>query len=379
MNISHHLAGLGHSALTILIYSFSVLGAIIFLVITHELGHFVAARLAGVKCPEFFVGFGPRIWSARRGETEFGLKWILVGGYVKVLGMNPEEEVSPEDFPHSYKGVSYGKRFWIIFSGSLVHIILALLTIFFTVWLVGVPFASRTVSEVEQYMEEAGEETPAHVAGLQAGDAILAMNGQSMQDWEEVSGFIADHPGEKVTLLVERDGERIELTAELARRDDGRGYLGISPQAAYEHYSFLASFKETGVWFGRDVAGVFYGIYRIFNLSTLKQLLGIAPPTEDRPQTVVGISRIAGQFAGLGIYYFLQFMAFILVFLAIINLAPLPPLDGGHILVLVWEKVTGREVDMRKLYPVAVAVLAFFVIMFVLAFRLDITNPISLP
>ncbi|MDD5666596.1 MAG: site-2 protease family protein, partial [Actinomycetota bacterium] len=116
---------------------FIVLLVIVFLVVVHELGHFTAARLAGVKCPEFFVGFGPRIWSTKRGDTEFGIKWILVGGYVKVLGMNPEEEISPEDFPHSYKGVSYWRRVWIIFSGSLTHILLAGIILFFTIRFIG--------------------------------------------------------------------------------------------------------------------------------------------------------------------------------------------------------------------------------------------------
>jgi membrane-associated protease RseP (regulator of RpoE activity) len=365
--------------LTVLI----VILAIIFLVVVHELGHFTAARLSGVKCPEFFVGFGPRIWSTKRGETEFGIKWILIGGYVKVLGMNPEEEISPEDFRHSYKGVSYGKRFWIIFSGSLTHILLALLIMFFTIWLIGYPDVNRgtsTLAAVGQYMDEAQqEETPAYMAGLQEGDTILAMNGQEVSGWEEVSAFIKEHPGEEVTLLIERDGQEMELQAQLATLENGNGYLGISPEVYMEDYGFLGSFVQTGKWFGTATWGVFYGVYRVFNLSTFKQLLGISEPTMERPQTVVGIARTASQIAGEGIFYFLNFFAFICLFLAYINLLPLPPLDGGHLAVLLWEKITGREVDMRKLYPIAVAVLAFFVIMFILTLRLDITNPINLP
>lgn len=357
--------------------------AIILLVIVHELGHFLAARKAGVKCPEFFVGFGPRIWSTKRGYTEFGIKWILIGGYVKVLGMNPEEKVSPEDFPHSYKGVSYGKRFWIIFSGSLAHILLALLIMFFTIWLIGYPNIDKgtsTLASVGQYMDGTQqEETPAYAAGLQEGDTILAMDGQEVSDWDEVSSFIQEHPGQDVVILIERDGQEMEVEAQLATREDGTGYLGVSSEVYMEQYSFLGAAGKTGEWFVEASWGVFYGVYRIFNISTFKQLLGFSEPTIERPQTFVGIARTAGQFFGEGLFYFLNFFAFICLFLAYINLAPLPPLDGGHLLVLVWEKITGREVDMRKLYPVAVAVLVFFLILFALTLRLDITNPINLP
>ncbi|NPV59500.1 MAG: PDZ domain-containing protein [Actinobacteria bacterium] len=361
----------------------ATIAAVIVLVLVHELGHFIAARLAGVKCPEFFVGFGPRIWSTRRGDTEFGIKWILVGGYVKVLGMNPEEEVSPEDFPRSYRGVSYGKRFWIIFAGSLSHVLLALVLMFFTIWIVGYPDVDRptnTIASVGMYMDEAGtEETPAYAAGLREGDTILAMDGEEVGDWEAVRSFIKAHPGEEVVLLIRRDGEEIEVPVRLAALEDGTGYLGVSPSIYMQPYSFFGAMGKTVSWFGEATYGVGYGIYRVFNWSTIKQLLGLAEPTVERPQTVYGIARTAGRIAEEGAFYFLNFFSFILLFLAYINLLPLPPLDGGHLAVLLWEKVTGREVDLRKLYPVAVAVLAFFALLFILTLRLDITSPINFP
>ncbi len=362
-----------------LLYVLGALGTVILLVLTHELGHFLAARMVGVRATEFFVGFGPRIWSTRRGGTEYGLKWILVGGYVKILGMNPEEEVSPEEWPHSYKGVSRWRRFWIIVSGSLAHVLLALFIAFLVVWLVGVPVLTNTIGSVGEYVEETGEETPAHRAGLMPGDTILSMGGRETRDWEEVRGFIAAHPGEEVEVVVLREGRTLSLTVRLAELPGGRGFLGISPSVGERRYSLFASVGETGRWFLTYSRGVFYSIYRVFNLSTFKQLLGIAPPTEERPMTVVGITRVAGELAGEGIYYFLNFMAFILLFLAYINLLPLPPLDGGHLLILLVEKITGKEVDLRKLYPVAAVVLTFFAVLFLLTLRLDITNPVTLP
>ena len=369
--------------MTTLLYVVIVLLVLIFLVIVHELGHFIAAKKAGVKVEEFFVGFGPRIWSTVKGETEYGIKWILAGGYVKILGMNPEEEVSPEDFPRSYKGVSYGKRFWIIISGSLAHLLMALLIMFFAFWIVGAPTAdtyTNTIIGVEQYLdEEATQETPAYKAGLEPGDTIVAMNGETVSDWDEVRESIAERPGERVTLLILRDGEEIEMVVRLAETEEGTGYLGVSPRADVEHFSPAGSFVETAKWLKDASWGVVYGFYRVFNWSTIKQLIGLQEPTIERPVTVVGASRMAGQFLEYGGFFFLNFIAFILVFLAYINLLPLPPLDGGHLMVLIWERFTGREVDMRKLYPVAVAVLLFFGVLFLLTLRLDIFNPINLP
>lgn len=369
-----------------LIYLLSALGVIILLVITHELGHFVAARLAGVKCPEFFVGFGPRIWSRKRGDTEFGIKWILVGGYVKVLGMNPEEEISPEDFPHSYKGVSRWRRFWIIFSGSLVHVLLALIIMFFSIWLIGYPNlekGSSTLASVGRYMDEnEQEETPAYAAGLKEGDTILAMNGQELSDWEEISSFIREHPGEEVTIRIERDGQEMEIKTRLAVREDGTGYLGVSSMPYMEDYSFTGAVKKTGAWWWEATKGVFNSLAKTFSLTTFKQLLGISPPTVERPQTVVGITYFAGELLDMGAFYFLNLLAVLCLFLAYVNLAPLPPLDGGHLVVLLYESITGREVDVRKLYPVAVAVLSFLVILFLLTLRLDIMdffNPVNVP
>jgi membrane-associated protease RseP (regulator of RpoE activity) len=367
------------SFLGYLLYVLIVLAVIMVLVVVHELGHFLAARLAGVKATEFFVGFGPRIWSFRRGDTEYGIKWILIGGYVKILGMNPEEEISPEDFPHSYKGVSYARRFWIVIAGSLSHVILALLIAFFTIWIIGTPILTNTIGAVGNTIEESGEETPAYAAGLQPGDTIVAMNGESVDDWEEVRSNILDHPGEEVSIDILRDGQEMRLTAQLAELDDGNGYLGVSPQTEMMQYSFIQSIGETGSWWVEYSKAVFYGFYRIFNLSTLKQLIGVSEPTMERPLTVVGISRIAGQLADEGMYPFLMFLSFLLLFLAYINLLPLPPLDGGHLLVILVERFTGKEIDMRKLYPVAVAVLAFFAILFLLTLRLDILSPVNLP
>jgi membrane-associated protease RseP (regulator of RpoE activity) len=369
--------------MTIFLYVVIVFIVLIFLVITHELGHFIAAKKAGVKVTEFFVGFGHRIWSTVRGETEYGIKWILAGGYVKILGMNPEEEIPPEDFHRSYKGVSYSKRFWIIISGSLAHVLMALIIMFFTFWLVGAPSPDRytnTISGVEQYLDaEATQETPAYKAGLEPGDTIVAMNGRTVSDWDEVREFIVDRPEERVTLLIQRDGEEMEVEVRLAETEEGTGYLGVGPRADMEDYSFFGALRETGEWLGEASWGVAYSFYRVFNWSTIKQLIGLEEPTIERPVTVVGASRMAGQSLKYGTFFFLYFIAFILLFLAYINLLPLPPLDGGHLMVLIWERFTGREVDLRKLYPVALAVIMFFLIFFLLTLRLDITNPINLP
>jgi membrane-associated protease RseP (regulator of RpoE activity) len=365
------------------LYVLIVFLAIILMVITHELGHFTAAKLTGIKATEFFVGFGPRIFSFRKGETEYGMKWIMVGGYVKILGMNPDEEVSEEDFPRSYRGSPIWKRAVVIFAGSFVHLMLALIIMFTAIWALGIPVydATNTVNGVAATMGD-GTESPSAIAGLEPDDTITAVNGEPVSSWDELRGFIVDHPGEPVTLTVERGGEEVFLETTLATTDAGEGYLGIVPQTELvdtEDYGFFGSLKQTAIWFGKAVWGAVYSLYRMFTPSIWKQLLGISEPTIERPVSVVGASRLAGDFFDQGAFIFLNFLAFILLFLAFVNLLPLPPLDGGYLMVLLVEKVSGKEVDLRKLTPIAIVVLGFFIFLFLLTLRLDIMNPINLP
>ncbi len=359
-----------------------VILAIIVLVLTHELGHFIAAKLTGIRATEFFIGFGPRIWSFRRGGTEYGIKWGLVGGYVKILGMNPEEEVKPEDWPYSYRGSPIWKRFLVIFSGSMVHFLLALLVIFIAIWALGIPNwekATTTVGVVGEFMMDGETPTPSSQAGLKNGDRIVSVDGEEVRDWVELRQYIVDHPGKRIVLDVEREGEIIPLETTLATTEEGTGYLGISPRPYMDKFGFLGSIKQSFVWLGKATYGVFYSFYRLVTPSVWKQLLGISEPNLERPVTVVGATRLAGQAAQEGAFYLINFFAFIMLFLAYINLLPLPPLDGGYLLVLLVEKTAGKEVDLRKLYPIAVTVLVFFGLLFLLTLRLDITNPINLP
>jgi membrane-associated protease RseP (regulator of RpoE activity) len=368
-----------------IVQALTVLVALIILVLTHELGHFIAAKLCGIGVTEFFIGFGPRIWSFRRGRTEYGFKWFLVGGYVKILGMNPDEEVREEDWSRSYRGNPAWRRSLVVFSGSLVHFILACLVIFIAIWTLGVPSGDRfttIVSSVGTVMEDGVTPTPAYAAGLKPGDEVLSIDGKEVSDWEELRAYIVDHPGREVGIEVRRGEEVLAFQLRLATRKAGevsQGFLGVTPRPYVERYSLISSVRETFVWLGRASYGVGYSFYRVFTLSTWKQLLGISQPTVERPVTVVGATRLAGFIAQEGIYYLLNFFAFILLFLAYINLLPLPPLDGGYLLVLLLERIRGKEIDLRKLYPIAIFVLTLFGLLFVLTLRLDITNPINLP
>ncbi len=364
----------------IIVWIILAIVALVLIVVAHELGHFVAAKLSGVRVDEFFVGFGPKIWSTKRGETEYGFKWIPAGGYVKVAGMDPNEEISPEDLPHTYKGVSRWKRFFIIVSGSAVHVILALIIAFMAIWLLGLPdenHPSNTLAGVEQTLAD-GSPTPAAQAGLQPGDTIVSINGTPVPDWSALSGYIRAHPNEQVSMDVQRNAQDLALTTTLAD-NNGAGFLGISPVFPVVHYGLGSSFGQTVRYWGTASWGAVYGFYRVFNLSTLKQLVGISPPTNERPVSIVGISRLTGEVAHQGLRQLLLFVSFLLLFLAYVNLLPLPPLDGGHLLVLAVEGISGKEIDMRKLYPVAVVVIAIFAVLFLLTLRLDITNPIKLP
>lgn len=365
----------------------AVVLVLIFLVITHEAGHFIAAKLCGIKAEKFYVGFGPEIWGFDKGETRYGINWILAGGYVKICGMDPYEEIPEEDIPRSYREAPYWKRFAVVISGSLTHIVMAFLIVFAAYSIIGIPDydrGSNVVEIVSQQIELDGVEitSPAASAGMEPGDEIVSMDGNRFDSWADTRLYIMENPGKEVEITVLREGSEVRLRTELAQyEEDGEavGYLGISTGPYMEEPGVPTAFVRSCEWMGTVTGNVFYGIYRLFSLTTFKQLLGLSPPTIERPVSIVGISRIAGDLAERSVFDFLIFISVIMMFLSYINLLPLLPLDGGHILIIVYEKITKREVDLKKLYPVAYAVIFFFIILFVLTLRLDITNPIQLP
>jgi membrane-associated protease RseP (regulator of RpoE activity) len=362
--------------------------ALLVSIVLHEGGHYLAARQGGMKVTEFFVGFGPRIWSTRRGETEYGLKALPLGAYVKVPGMSNLDEVAPEDEPRTYRAQSYARRVFMVFAGPGMNLLLALLLFvgFFT-------FHDEQIFSDPHWpaIEAPDPSSPAGLAGLEAGDRILTLAGTDVSNFDTFRQTVRAHPGETVPLVIERDGSRLDLDVTLGDRNPntgerGIGYLGVAPQVDVTTVSrnFPQAVQRSFTEFGRQVGGTVVAIGKIFSPSGLDRLWqtvnGQRPddPTQ-RPTSIVGIVREGGRAADSGVVVFLYLLGAVNLALGLFNLLPLLPLDGGHIVIATYERLRSRRgrvyrVDMTKVLPIFVIPLLLLFTVVIGAFWLDITG-----
>jgi membrane-associated protease RseP (regulator of RpoE activity) len=370
------------------------LGLLIFLpfltviISIHELAHFGAARHYGMKVTEYFVGFGPRIWSTRRGELEWGVKALPIGGYVKIAGMNPYETVAPEDADRTYGAKPAYQRALTIFAGPGSHFVVAAILFSITFFFFG-DFRSTVpvVGSVESSMN--GSSSPAADAGMKAGDVIVGIgdvrNPTQDQMRDIVTAAVRHDPGTPLAITVERDGQEIDL--EMVPELDtvggvtmGRVGIVLGTERIGLVPSVVAGVKEVGFAIAESVGqvGRVFGPQGVGRIVTL--LTSDAPRSNSDATSVVGISQQVGATSSNGDWgTILYFFAFVTVFIGLINLLPLPPFDGGHLAVVAYEKVMHRSVDMRKLIPVSAAVIAFFVIFVSATMFLDVMKPIPTP
>lgn len=371
----------------------AALAALVGFIVAHEAGHYFAAKATGMKVSEFFIGFGPRIWSFRRGETEYGIKPIPFGAYVKIVGMNALEEVSPEDEGRTYREKPFWAKSFVVLSGVAANFLIALL-IFATVAMIegepvivdGEPVVSTEVGNVVA-SDDAGEQTAAARAGLRPGDVIVGIDGQAVAEWDDLRAAIEGTAGQEVSLTVLRAGSELQLTTTMGSRIDPTtgeetGFLGFAPAVETQDISVF----EAG-WVGVRQVGVavaftFESFGRILRFDTRGQLFGgitggeIDPDV--RPVSPIGIVQIGSQSAEFGVMNMVLLMAFVNVILGTLNALPLFPLDGGHFAVALYEKLTGRTADIRKLVPIALTVIGVIGLIGILAIVLDIVNPIDL-
>lgn len=373
---------------------FLFIAAILIVVMIHESGHFFVARAFGFKATKFFVGFGPTLWSTTRGETEYGVKALPLGGFVKIVGMNPFEAVDPEDEPRSYANKPHWQKALVLVAGSATHFVVGFLILLVASMTIGFPTDEPTTQIAGVQATVDGFPAPAVGAGFESGDRVVAIDGEPAETWDDISSYIKAHPGETVIFEVRRDDGTVELEATLGEAifdadgaiaefappgEDVRepragetvgGFLGVAPETAYEQLGFISAVTTAAdlTWYVTTQS-----VSQIDDVFTL----GAFREQEEGQQAVgiVGAGRIAGESVERGSYLrFVELIVFLTIFLGIMNLLPLPPLDGGHLAVVAYEAITKRTVDMRKLIPVAAAVIAFFMILFVVFLYRDIAN-----
>jgi membrane-associated protease RseP (regulator of RpoE activity) len=391
-----------------------VIAALIFMVLFHELGHFAVAKWSGMKVTEYFVGFGPRLWSVRRGETEYGVKAIPAGGYVRIIGMTSAEEVHPSDEPRAYRNQPFGKRIMVASAGSFMHFVLAFILAFFALTLIGRPDPSSV--KIQGYLALSGnEKTPAQTAGLQPGDQIVAVNGKKVTSDATLTSAVHSHVGQPISISVDRDGTTVTKTvtpldgrtvsvagAPLAPANGPpKGFLGVELTQGTSTVGPLAAVQQSGSVIKTAAVGAVTGIVHLFSPAGISNYVHqVAHPVSTssgstasattssqsaRPESIIGAVRTATQGAQAGMLTFLEVFISINIFVAVINMLPMLPLDGGHVVIAGYEWARTRRgkpryrADVTKMMPVVYAFVAVLLLLVSTSMYLDIAHPAANP
>jgi membrane-associated protease RseP (regulator of RpoE activity) len=413
----------------------------------HELGHLVPGKLFGVKVTQYFVGFGPTVWSRRRGETEYGVKAIPFGGFVKLIGMLPPgpkgeqgkvrgsstgifsqivddarsaeyELVEPGDENRLFYKLPWWKKLVVMASGVATNLVLAFL-LFSVVYMGhGVPTPTTTVSGVSECViavtkanadqqqracTSADPEAPAKAAGIRPGDRIVAFNGATIGDWKDLRTAIRGNADGAATIVVVRDGERVTLrtnTTVSPRPDPDNperitetGFLGVVPGSRTERQGpgFVVSTMATGTWETLKSLGTLP--VKIYHVG--RAAVGLEERDQNGPMSVVGAGRVAGEMTSQDevpvadrFFNVLTLLAGLNLFLAMLNLVPLLPLDGGQMAGAIYEgvrrgvaKLLRRPdpgfVDIAKLLPVGYVMAGVILVASVVLIYADVVAPVS--
>jgi membrane-associated protease RseP (regulator of RpoE activity) len=352
-------------------------------VLLHEFGHYITAKWAGMKVTQFFMGFGPKLWSFRRGEVEYGVRALPLGAFVRIIGMSNVDEVEPADEARAYRQKPYRWRLLVICAGSLMHFIIAIAL------LLGVySFAGRPQETDQVLFAAVSADAPAAVAGVQPDDVVVSVDGVAATSPEEVTNQIKSHaPGENVTLELLRDGQPLTLDVTLGARPDDASvaFLGVSSafQSAFVRDGPVATVGNTFADFWDVGVQSVKGVVTVVNPVNLWQhLSGARDDLETRPTTLVGVTDASSSIgASDGLKGILIVLAYVNIFFGLFNLFPLLPFDGGHAAIATYERIRSRPgkryfADITKMMPVALAVMTLLGFMLFTGLYLDIAKPL---
>jgi membrane-associated protease RseP (regulator of RpoE activity) len=377
--------------------------ALMLAIFLHEGGHFTTAKLFGMKVERFFLGFGPTIWSFRRGETEYGVKAFPLGGFCKIAGMSPYENdgnfleedrsanpaATPTPPERQFRNKPAWQRAIVLAAGSITHFIVAILLIWMVLVAIGIGTGQVTTTIDNTVALNGGQRSPAQIAGLRSGDQIVAVAGTPVSSFEQIRAVLQSKGDQRITIEYVRDGER-RSTAVTPVEEDNRRFLGFSPSEETRRIGVLAAIPES------------IKLFWDTTVATVKGLGGfvtgladrISPPepvpgggggggggvSDGGPIGIVGITRLAGQAVANNQWaIFVAILIQLNIVVGVFNLLPLPPMDGGYLAFVLWQVVTRREVDLRKVVPVAALIVGLLVMLTVGLVWLDITNPVPYP
>ena len=350
----------------------------------HELGHFVSARRSGMKVTQFYMGFGPRVWSTKRGEVEFGVRALPIGAFVRIVGMNNLDECDPADEPRAYRQQSFPKRIFVITAGSVMHMIIA------AILFIGVYATAGRFGNTKDLLvfSAPASGSPAEEIGLQDGDQILAINETEITSRSElIAAIVSYKPGDVVDVKIQRDGLVFSRQAKLISNPANPqiAFLGVSTDS----YKYVQQNIFNAVGYGladvvttarASVAGVFVVINPA---NIVSNVVADRPDPLTRPTTVVGASQVGGEIGrSEGLKGILILLASVNVFVGVFNMLPLLPFDGGHAAIAIYERFRSRggrvyRADVGKMVPVATTVVALLVMLLFAGLYLDVTSPLG--
>ena len=325
------------------------------LVTVHEFGHFITAKMTGMRVDEFAIGFGPKIYQQKDGETLYSLRAIPLGGYNKIAGMDPDDPVEP----NAFNSKPIPARMLVILAGALMNFILPII-LFSGIFMVD----GRMQLVNEPVLGTVVDEMAAARAGLKAGDRIVTIDGKNVETWTDVVLNLRKAGTEEVTLTAERNGvlQTYKMTP-MFDKDAGRPLIGVSPKFSKESLGFFGSIKEGFIYTKNIGLSMVSGLYKIVS--------GNAPADVAGP---IGVAQMAGQVAEKGLLPLMNFVAFLSINLGVINLLPLPALDGGHFVLLLLEALRGKPLGGKAMTNIQMVGVALILALTVFSTFKDITR-----
>ena len=425
------------STLLTVVFALVFFACIMISIALHEIGHLVPAKAFGVRVPKYFVGFGPTIWSTTRGETEYGIKWIPLGGYVRLMGMYPPanprardtrltrmadaarsyewSEITPDDVANDR--LFYQKKTWqkliVMAGGPAMNLLIAFVLFWSILGLHGSWQPQPVVAEIQPCIIRENQpttqclvpDTPAAKSGIRAGDRVVEFNGVAITGYEQLQDLIRANLDGEARIVVERDGARVPLTPVRTvisgvpdDLDPGKripaGWFGIVPTATLVKGGPVETLAQMWRLTEQSVVAIAQFPVKVYNV--VADLVQGKPRDVYGPLSILGASRVAGEVAASDtidvtdkLVLFGSLLAAVNLFLALFNFVPLPPLDGGHIGGALWEAIRrgsarlfGREdpghFDTARLLPVAYAFGGFLLLSGVVLILADIISPMQL-
>ncbi len=333
------------------------------IILVHEFGHFIFAKLSNVHVQEFFIGFGPKIlkFKSKKSQTLFGISAIPLGGYNKILGFD-RNEVVPENLKEKvFYNKPFIKKFIIISGGGIFNIIFAyiLIIIFLSM---GVFVPTTTINYIEP-------SSPADTYGFKIGDKILEFENNKIDSWDNFALLIKEYPGKEVTFKIERDSKLVDIKVKLSSVEN-KGYLGVAPQLIKTKLGFLKIIKESSkmLW---DLSVTYTKLFGML-------ITGKIPFEYARPTSPVGVISIFQQSAAMGFQNFILFVAIVSVLLAFGNFLPILPVDGGHLLIIILEAIKKRPISKKAIDIYSTFGIVIIVSLLIVGLVFDIISPFNI-